>query len=333
MSRSHAVREGFATVFRNPALYAAELAWRWCFGLAAMMLASWAILHYLNSLPVSDIDLFLLSGILPGSIKKALENIFSGSGPALLRTVTALVCGLGVLWMLAAASGRWTLLRNRFSASAAPSSALFRLYVMRLMLALAALGSMLAACLLAFDATMEAEHHRTAAFFLLTATACTGIWALWSLCAWVLSIAPVIAVRDNVGVREAIQRALFAILGHFSQFLWVMFIFLIARISLWTVGFSALMSALAIMLELPPEGAFIVFLMTLAGYSAVAAVLHVARISSYARILDWTEEKPVEASEAAPPPFFGAPPPVFGEPQPPRTDVYIPGNQSPLPSA
>ena len=89
MSRSRAVRFGFSTAFRRPALFAAELAWRWAFGAAAVLLIGYSVLLFLSSIPVSDRDLFGLSGMIPGMIQSSLAHIFNGSGPKIVRLLAA----------------------------------------------------------------------------------------------------------------------------------------------------------------------------------------------------------------------------------------------------
>ena len=49
--------EGFRTVFRRPSLPLAEVMWRWSFGAAACVLLGFGFLEYLDTLPVSNIDL------------------------------------------------------------------------------------------------------------------------------------------------------------------------------------------------------------------------------------------------------------------------------------
>src|SRR4051812_16860651 len=102
MSRSKAVRTGFTAIFREPAIFAAELAWRWTFSVAALLVLIYALLMFLQSLAVTDSDYFGLIGFIPGTAASALANIFHGSGPKMLRVALALWLGLTFLWWLAA---------------------------------------------------------------------------------------------------------------------------------------------------------------------------------------------------------------------------------------
>src|ERR1700756_509742 len=70
--------EGFRTVFRRPSLPLAEIAWRWSFGAAAVLLIVFGFFEYLDTLPVSGVDLFLLRSRQPFMVSQALARIFGG---------------------------------------------------------------------------------------------------------------------------------------------------------------------------------------------------------------------------------------------------------------
>src|SRR4051794_15628694 len=115
MSRSRAVRSGFTNIFRNPAVFLVELAWRWAYGAPALLLIAYSALLFLKLTPISDRDLFGLSGIIPGTAHAALSHIFSNSGPLLIRLIIALAVGIGILWWLASSLGRATVLQHLVS--------------------------------------------------------------------------------------------------------------------------------------------------------------------------------------------------------------------------
>jgi hypothetical protein len=103
--------EGFRAAFRRPSLTCAEIAWRWTTGAVACALAVFFLVEYINTLPVSPADSFLLSSGHPVFIARALAHILRGS---LARTVfAALVAALAlsVLWTVAASIGRFATVR------------------------------------------------------------------------------------------------------------------------------------------------------------------------------------------------------------------------------
>src|SRR5579863_7003636 len=105
-NKSSPFRDGFAALWHEPALLAAELAWRWCFGLSAWILGIVSIRLFLDGLTVRPVDQFLLRSMQPILLIEALQHIFRGSLSRFLLVQTVLLLGLILLWALAATAGR-----------------------------------------------------------------------------------------------------------------------------------------------------------------------------------------------------------------------------------
>src|SRR5437660_12171034 len=106
MSRSRAIRSGCTAILRQPLVMLAELAWRWTLATAIIALGTYSLLLFLHSLPVTDRDMFGLSGLIPALFWQTVAHIFSGSGPKVIRIAIILAVGYSVLWWLAASFGR-----------------------------------------------------------------------------------------------------------------------------------------------------------------------------------------------------------------------------------
>src|SRR5579875_2132458 len=105
-SASSPFRDGFAALRHEPALLAAELTWRWCFGLSAWGLVLLSIGLFLDSVRISPPYELLLRTLQPRLLADALRQIFHGSLSRLLLEQTVLVSGVILLWSLAATAGR-----------------------------------------------------------------------------------------------------------------------------------------------------------------------------------------------------------------------------------
>ncbi len=145
-------RDGFAALRHEPALFAAELAWRWCFGLAAWGLTIISAILFLDSLKISHSDEFLLGSLQPRLLDVALRHIFRGSLDRLLLEQAVLVLGLILLWAFAATAGRAATLRRlvaMFSTEEEPQvmrwefEPIFMLNLLRAMWSLIALAAVL----------------------------------------------------------------------------------------------------------------------------------------------------------------------------------------------
>jgi hypothetical protein len=304
MSRSQAVRSGFSVVFRRPALFAAELAWRWTFGTAALLLTAYSILLFLASTPVSDRDLFGLSGIIPGTARAALAHIFSGSGPMIVRLLAALTIGLGLLWWLASAFGRAAVLQvlgeQRERSATATLVVLLQLNLLRMIISILAILAIIGCIVLASHAAItqagadqirDARADLSASYFVLILLAFAVGW-LWSTLNWYLSVAPLIALQTGRGMLDSLIKTSGLVLRRFRQFFWVGLVFGVLRLLFAGVFLSFALSVFAVLAQfaagLATTGVFLCLLVYFAG----ADFLAIARLAAYARILEWDSESP-----------------------------------------
>jgi hypothetical protein len=215
MKQRSATLEGFRAMFRHPAVGFGEIAWRWSFGGAAVLLACFGSLEYLDTLPVSSGDLFLLNTRHPFLVSQALAHIFGGSGPRAARAVIVLVLALGLAWLAAASWGRAVTLeawRTYFHASGSdgrPSrfTSLVGLNILRLAAALAAVAGCLGAFLLGAVVSPDRNPSPFAAFFVFL-TVVMLVAAAWTVVNWFLSLAAVFAGQgeDTLGAVAAAIR-------------------------------------------------------------------------------------------------------------------------------
>ncbi len=83
------LQDGFAALWHEPVLFAAELVWRWCFGLAAWSLAIISAVWFLDSLKISPGDELLLGTLQPAVAQR-------GRAPHFPRQPQPLPLGAGV---------------------------------------------------------------------------------------------------------------------------------------------------------------------------------------------------------------------------------------------
>ena len=205
--------DGFAALRHEPALLAAELAWRWCFGFSALVLVAVSTGLYLDSVNVSRADQFLLSTLQPPLLAEALRDIFRGSLSRLLLEQAVLVFGLTLLWSFASAAGRAAILRRlvaMFSTSDEPQStdwhfrSIFLLHLMRAMWTQVAI--VVAVALLIFGSVMASNRRPLAAAFSIAFG--VGFAALIGFYLnWYLGLAPLFCIRNNVDARDAVDQA------------------------------------------------------------------------------------------------------------------------------
>ena len=289
MSRSHAIRSGFRSVYSDPALYLAELSWRWISGLVGWMFVTYGVLLFLRSLPVSGFDAFGLSGIIPQLVPRALEHIFRGSGPAMLRLSLALAFSLSLLWWISSSFGRFATLRALGGGgSIAP---VLRLNLLRIWLGscvwLAYLGAfLLARSLATIPGRYGAEFH-PGRFYLSFLLLTILIGMASSTLGWYLTLAPVCAVMRRLNPGAAFVEAVRLAREQGSQFSWVGAVLWLPRMALRVVFFFAFFWALSLINETPAGTGWLLLFFFSAAYSAVNAFLSVVRTACYVRIVEW----------------------------------------------
>jgi hypothetical protein len=215
MSRHRATpfRDGFAAVRHEPLLLVAELAWRWCFGLCAILLGVFSFALFLNRLQVSKTDQFLMSTLQPKLLATAISHIVRGSLPYFLLEQSLLVLGLTLLWSLASAAGRAGVLRrlvSMFSIDEDPDmehtqwhfGSIFLLHLLRAMWVQVAAAAGIA--MFVYGSVMSGEKPLAAALALSFGVGLAGMAGFWLN--WYFGVAPLFCVRSGVGAQEALEQ-------------------------------------------------------------------------------------------------------------------------------
>jgi hypothetical protein len=300
--------EGFRTVFRRPALPLAEVLWRWSFGAAACVLLGFGFIEYLDTLPVSSVDLLFLRTRHPLLISQAISRILRGSGLRFVLAALLLSTALAILWIVLASLGRAATLvpllkyiRKRArqwqpadTGVADPGCetcppvrlrSLAGLHFLRAGLALAACASGMAALILAsFNSTNE--HPRPLLVFFLALLFLLIVWWLWASVSWFLSLAAIFVVRQGEDTFAALSSAvgmcrerggLVATVGTWFGLTHVVLFVLATSVVAFPLSFAG---ALPIGLVLAA-----VFGLTLV-YFAIIDTLYLARLAGYVAILE-----------------------------------------------
>jgi hypothetical protein len=207
-------QEGFAALREEPLLLIAELTWRWCFALAAWLLALLAAALFLDSLKVSALDRFLLGTMQPALAGSALTHILGG---ALLRYVWVkffVLAGLTVMWAFAAAVGRAASLRNLVALAGGEDRdedagwqfrPMLQLHLLRALWMWIALGCLFSSLLLGI-AMQNQQRPARAAFFYVFGVALSLVFGF--MLNWIFGLASLFCIRNQANAREALSLTL-----------------------------------------------------------------------------------------------------------------------------
>jgi hypothetical protein len=301
--------EGFRAIFRRPAISLAEIAWRWSFGAAATLLGALGLFEYLDTLPVSNRDIFLLRTGAPALVGHALSDILRGSASRFLLATLVVGAGVAILWIIVASLGRAVTLaallesiRGRAlllahtgasnsdgvqSANLANRavSSLAGLHFLRflvfVLVGFATAGAIFATRLL----SPAHEPHPGAAFLAFLFFAFAIFLAAASL-NWLLSLATLFVVRDGNDSFGAISAAMDLCRDRLGAVFAVGTWFGLAHISFFVIASSVVGFPLSLLGILPPGFALLGVLLVTLLYLAIADSLYIGRLAGYAAILE-----------------------------------------------
>jgi hypothetical protein len=315
--------EGFRTIFRRPALSLAEVAWRWSFGAAASVLLGLSFIAYLDTLPVSNPDQWLLRTRQPFLISQAFSHILRGSALRVAFASVVLFSALALLWILFAALGRAATLAplleyirerarnlqkeaaraNEISAYATtdldPGYSRWRLrslaglHFLRAGLALAACAGAIGAVILAGFASSKAHPHPATAFFLASLIGLL-VWLLWSSVSWFLSIASIFVVRQGEDTLGAVSGAVNLCRERLGPVVAVGTWFGLAHFVVFVAATSVVAFPLALLPAVPLGLVLSAILLLTLGYFALVDTLYIGRLAGYVAILE-APPAPIEA--------------------------------------
>jgi hypothetical protein len=279
------MRSAFGTVFRQPAIYLAEFVWRSTFAVTVAMLAFYALIGYFDSMEVTDLDLYGLAGIIPGTAGAALTHIFQGSGPMLVRLAVAVLLGAGLLWLVLATIGQSVTLSALFGAERPAFREIATWNLTRLALFYLTISALVGAWLVALNKSQLTDGgHDRGKFYAIALP-------LWLLVVWIGSF---VASYLSVSSLRRLKGNSSAWRSGRSQFAWVAFATGMMRLVLWFAALFALFIVLSMALQSPSVLGWAIMLVFAVAYAAASTLVHLLKLAGHVRVVAWE----AEASEA-----------------------------------
>jgi hypothetical protein len=200
-----------AELWRRPGLLARELAWRWLYGIPALLVLAHYAQRLLNQLLAARTGIEDFTLQQPAVAAQIIAASWHAIAPAALHIATWLGPLLMLGWAIASGIGRAILLRALTSQPRLRIAPLILLQLLRI----AALAS---AWTLWFQAVRWAAHRTIAhiasaaepdfvGFAAALICLSLGTFVLWALTSWVLSMATVLVVSDGLSPAQALAAA------------------------------------------------------------------------------------------------------------------------------
>jgi hypothetical protein len=309
-------RDGFAALRHEPALLAAELTWRWCFGLSAWGLGIISLALFLDGLRVAPVDAFLLRTLQPRLLDNALRHIFRGSLSRFVLEQTVLLLGVMVLWSLAATAGRAATLHRlvaMFSTDEEPQlmewgfAPIFLLQLLRVMWTMIAVA--VAFVLFFYGVVMAQNGHPMRAALALSAG--LGVPFLAIVLNWFFGIAPLFCIRNGAEAMEALEQAVDFAARQAGRLFLLAVGFLALRLVLAGTMCLALLSPLSWISRIGGRWTMLLMIVVALTYFAGADLLYLARLGGYVSLVEDDSHPAPMIEPAATPPDPNQPPEVL----------------------
>jgi len=198
--------------WKRPSLTALEVLWRWAFGAPAAALMAYQALGVWREAHVDTTALRQMSLLDPMSAAATLTQVGTQLLPPVLRVAEWLAPLLLVVWVIVSSVGRVAVLRHVDAQLQARPGTLMLLQAVRL----TALAGSFALWFVLLQAAGEVAVKLPIAagrdpnlvlYCAIAIVATLGMFILWAVVSWVLSVAPLLAMLHNLGAGASLAAA------------------------------------------------------------------------------------------------------------------------------
>jgi hypothetical protein len=198
--------------WRRPSLTALEVLWRWAYGIPALLVLWYEAAKILREAPVDFAALENMTILDPMGSATTLAKTLEVLLPPVMRVALWLAPVMVVVWVVVSAVGRTVVLRRADSRLHRRVGTLIVLQAVRV---IALLGSFavwfwcmqrVAEWTVVGPLASGAEPNLVG-YFALVIIATLGLFTLWAVVSWALSVAPLLAMLRGLGARESLAAA------------------------------------------------------------------------------------------------------------------------------
>jgi hypothetical protein len=198
--------------WRRPSLTALEVAWRWTFGVPTLLLLWKLGTRILAETPLNMSALRAMTVTNPLRASETLAEAMTALLPPVSRVVVWLAPLLIFVWVIWSSLGRTVVLR-RVDRSLHPRP--LTLMALQGIRRLALAGSFVAwflcvawaARVTVADRLSQGGEPNLVGYFALAIISTLGLFTLWAVVSWVLSVAPLLAMLRGLGVGASLKAA------------------------------------------------------------------------------------------------------------------------------
>jgi hypothetical protein len=200
----------YAECWSRPSLLVLELAWRWLFGIPALLLLGyegWQIYGATSSrLESIGIRQFSLLDPMRGAVM--IADAFAVLWPPVLHTAVWLLPLLAVVWSVFSGIGRNLVLRRYDTALLMRPAPMIALQLLRIVTLGGSVAGWFAAIHWAAGYSLSGPEPNLVLYCALVICFSLGIFTLWALLSWIFSIAPLLVLLESRGIAGSLYHSL-----------------------------------------------------------------------------------------------------------------------------
>jgi hypothetical protein len=182
--------------WRRPSLTALEVGWRWAYGVPAAALIVYEAMRVVGRVTLDTSALKRISVLDPMSSAETLAQAADALMPEVLRVAEWLAPLLLVVWVVVSSIGRTVVLRRVDGQLHARTGTLMALQAVRMTAQFAVSGPLAAG-----------QDPNLVLYCAIVIVATLGLFTLWAVVSWSLSMAPLLAMLRNLGAGASLAAA------------------------------------------------------------------------------------------------------------------------------
>jgi hypothetical protein len=274
--------------WKRPSLTALEVLWRWLYGIPALLVLRYEGLKILQETPVDWVALRGMTVLDPMGATTTLAKAMMALLPPVLSVALWLAPLLVVVWVVVSAVGRTVVMRRVDGRLHARLGTLIVLQAIRVV---ALLGSFLvwfwgmewAAGVTVTGPIAAGGEPNLVGYFALAIVGTLGLFMLWAVVSWALSVAPLLAMLRGLGVWGSLAAA-FRLGPVRSKLVEINLVMGIVKIALIVLALVFSASPLPFESVTTPEFLFWWWLLVTGVYFVASDFFHVARQVAYLQL-------------------------------------------------
>ena len=274
--------------WKRPSLTALEVLWRWAYGIPALAVIWYEAQRIVRETPVDWGALQRMTVLDPMGSATTMAKAMEALLPPVMHAVAWLGPVLVAVWVVVSAVGRTVVMRR---ADGRLHARLGTLIVLQAIRVVALLGSFAvwfagmewAAGLTVTGPIAVGNEPNLVGYFALVIVGTLGLFVLWAVVSWALSVAPLLAMLRGLGVGGSLAAA-FRVGPLKSKLVEINLVMGIVKIALLVLAMVFSASPLPFESVVTPEFLFWWWVLVTAVYFVASDFFHVARQVAYLQL-------------------------------------------------